>query len=161
MFSESLLIESSRNSGIWHVTTTSGLSSTHWWLSEAFSCWRNISCFSEWNILLSSTVASSWVESLLLHWGISWLWLNVGWWLVLWVNCLIMRLRCWHSYWWFAVWCSFHRLGHSESTLWCSFDTWSLSDSLSWNELFTLWDRTKLLLSIVGNVLFILSLLFS
>jgi len=38
MISEGLLVESAGNSGVWHVSTASGLASAHWWLSEAFGC---------------------------------------------------------------------------------------------------------------------------
>ena len=99
LVSEGLLVECSGNSRLWHVSTTSGLASAHWRLSEAFGCGRNVSSLSELSLLLGGAVACSRVKGLLLNWCIGWLRLNVSWWLVLCVHNLILRLSSSHSHW--------------------------------------------------------------
>jgi len=103
-------------------------------------------------------MACSWIERLLLNWHISWLRFNVSWWLVLWVDRLILWLTGGHSDWRFAVSLHWHS---DQGTWWCGLHAWSLRNGLSWNELFGLWNWSKLLLCVVCNVLFILSLLLS
>lgn len=106
-------------------------------------------------------MAWSWVEGLLLHWCISWLRLNVCWWLVLWVDHLVLRLACSHSDRRLAIRGSLHWLGDWVSAWWCGLNSWSLCNGRGWNELLALRNCTKLLLGVVSNVLLILSLLFS
>lgn len=104
-------------------------------------------------------MASSWIKSLLLNWNIGWLRFDVGWWLVLWLESLVLWLTSRHSDRGFAVSGWLHCL--NISAWWSGLNTWSLWKGLSWNELLSLWNWTKLLLSIVSNVLFVLSFLLS
>lgn len=104
-------------------------------------------------------MARSWIERLLLNWNIGWLRFDIGWWLVLWLECLVLWLTGWHSHRRFAVSSWLNCL--NISAWWCGLDTWSLWKGLSWNEGLGLWNWTELLLSIVSNMLFVLSLLLS
>jgi len=161
-------VECSRHSGIGHVATTVGLTSTHWSLSESFCSWWRIRGLSVWNWLLCSTLAVWGVKVLLRHRGVVWLRLYIRWWLVL---LILQSLILWcHSLWLsnrrLAVGRRFHShlIGHRLVGKWTrctSFDYWSLGNSLGRNELLTLRNWSKLLLSIVSNMFFILPSLFS
>lgn len=161
-------MESTGHSRVGHVASVS-LAGAHWCLSEALRGRRSVGALSVRNRLLGRALTLRWVEVLLWHWSVAGSLLRVaGRLILLLLQGLVLRLESlWLADGRLAVGC---RLDGShwlrcrcELGGWASFHShWSLLwDGLGRDELLALWDWSQFLLSVVGDMLFILSSLFS
>lgn len=160
-----LLVEATRNSGLGNVSTAIGGLSAHGSLSESFvgASWRRSRSLSVvWQF--GGAIACGWVEMLLGlgTGGISWLSFNgILRWVVHWSSGQWLSNSClWRGG--VCHWLdSSHWLGCVLRSL--GLDNWTSHNllSLSWNIGLSGWEWSKFLLSIVLDVLLILSSLFS